>query len=74
MKVKGLDIRKLVAAIVLCVVAIGLAVAVIHKTNEPVKLPDMKSFRAYGPGGAPANAAAGTVPGRNQARGPVNVN
>lgn len=65
MKVKGLDPRKLVAAVALCLLAIAIAVYVGKRTFEPIKIPSRKDIRRYGPGGPPnpRTLPPGSMPG-----------
>ena len=65
MNVSGLDPKKLIAAVALCLIAIALAIYVGKRTFEPIKLPDKMNFRKYGPGGPPnpRSMPPGSTPG-----------
>jgi len=65
MKTTGLDPKKLIAAVALCLLALALAIYVGKRTFEPVKIPDRMDFRKYGPGGPPnpRTMPPGSTPG-----------
>ncbi|MDE2127517.1 MAG: hypothetical protein KGJ62_13095 [Armatimonadetes bacterium] len=66
MTTTGLDPKKLAAAVIGCVLAIGLAVYAgmrVNQQSQPVKIPSKEAFRKYGPAGPNPNIPHGSMPG-----------